>query len=100
MVDSKLSETVDGLTVEVKDGSLALKIKLFTGNKCGPGVEEEEKSNEPKYSSRDGEVRIDVDHVDYSHDDEDGSLNSIDEGNNKRVVQHPHISSKFIDKYP
>ena len=100
MVDSKLSETVDGLTVEVKDGSLALKIKLFTGNEGGSRVEEEEKSNEPKDSSRDGEVRIDVDHVDYSHDDEDGSLNSIDEGNNKRVVQHPHISSKFIDKYP
>ena len=90
---------MDGLAVEVKDGSLALKIKLFAGNEGGSGVEEEKKSNESKDSSWDGEVRVDVDHVDNSHYDEDRPLNSIDEGNNKRIVKDPHIGGKFINKY-
>ena len=90
---------MDGLAVEVKDGSLTLKIKLFAGNEGRPGVEEEEKSNEPEDASRDGEVCVDVDHVDDSHNDENGTLNGIDKGNHKRVVQHSHIGCKFVDKY-
>ena len=63
-----------------------LKIHLLTGKEGRPGVKEKNDSYEPQDSSWDGEVRIDVGHVEDSDRYEYRPFNGIYEGHDQRII--------------